>query len=349
MLTSFFVFFLCVNQQLVESKNTCNDECLSKTYCLSNDWTNDCSSILVKVKFTAIQSQSGFPDYLNITLIGYDIKPSDDQTIQLTVNKTNQSYKDNYHPTSYCCHKSSLGSTVATVEHFYTEYDTGSSLYFNGLLYCNWIITPSDIVWPTFNWQPVDFINDAFNSFQLSYGNHSSIVASNSSELPLYHVQFLGCCNEIYGDENHVFTFQTSTSISYLLQLIGLTSEVTMISYIHDSFQVNFICNFASSSVNGTIEFSNNSISIDDQIFDKYIVNGQCSWSTSLMFRVLSDNLLISNYIYQLMIVSDGVVVSIENNVAFKSSAKSLQINRFLLVAITISLSRLFFAKKLYF
>ena len=76
MFVSLVIFSLLINFISATIKvNRCNDDCLTKTYCLSPDRSNVCSeNNLITAKWFVQKNDHGDDDRLGLTLTGQSIK-----------------------------------------------------------------------------------------------------------------------------------------------------------------------------------------------------------------------------------------------------------------------------------
>uniref|UniRef100_T1JT06 Uncharacterized protein n=1 Tax=Tetranychus urticae TaxID=32264 RepID=T1JT06_TETUR len=195
----------------VASKNSCNDECLTKTYCISSDGSSVCSkNNLVTAQFKVIPVFGQY-DNLQITLKGYNVAPIDEKTIKVSFDKPHS------HPnlnSIYSCYKPSFGSTCAKFDEGNYSVTTGSSYYMDGVLYCIWTFGIDDNIWP----YRLDLIGSKYGSISIYDDSMQVTVAEDNSQLPIYHAQYLKCCNKVHGNDQFVLTFdQTDKQIRYRL------------------------------------------------------------------------------------------------------------------------------------
>ncbi|XP_053208082.1 uncharacterized protein LOC128392121 [Panonychus citri] len=345
MLIVFVITTLIVSVVQPREMSTCTDDCLSKTYCLSVDGKNDCSGkVKVRAKFSVIQ-QPGSYDRLRLLLLGYGI----DSTSELSISLTLKALKaPTIGQTTYSCYKSSLGATKSDVFQKDSNSTTicGSSYYSDGTLSCIWIFSMYDSTWPMLKGEPAKLIDDKLYQISLGYDKVASIVAQDSSDLPIYQLQFLYCCNKVHGKDKYLFTFaEAENGINFLVHIFDSNPLATTISLKNRyGNQLLFSCLFATVTLNAKLIDEKNETKINDQIVSQYIADSSCSWSTLLHLYSSSVILKLPTDVYNLQIIFGNVVVYEENEVTLKNSCSSLSIKNFYITFIV-----LMFGQKLYF
>uniref|UniRef100_T1KH03 CUB domain-containing protein n=1 Tax=Tetranychus urticae TaxID=32264 RepID=T1KH03_TETUR len=321
---------------LVEAdKNKCTDECLTKTYCLSNDGSTQCSkNNLVTAQFGVLKKSSS-TEMLHLTLTGYNIEATKDHTVRL-------SFRKNSAKTIFTCYKSPLGATKASVFQGSTEYGSGSSYYQQDLLTCSWIFSRSDPIWPAYYNNPVDLISDKSFALQLDYDTLNGTVAQDTSELPIYRMKFLKCCNHVYGTDNYLLIINQTDQTDFYAQVMDVKPSIMTIALTNvDKTVLAFKCYFKIPLIQGYIQNGTKSTTINDQLFDTYIYNSRCSWSIHSYLNASSthSSLDISKGTFNLQINSDDHLVYSEENISLRSSSPSLSsVSMNLIILIIIKL-----------
>uniref|UniRef100_T1KVI3 Uncharacterized protein n=1 Tax=Tetranychus urticae TaxID=32264 RepID=T1KVI3_TETUR len=192
------MFFLIVIVFLLSDStvalNTCNDECLSKTYCISRDGTSVCSK---DNRFSAVFTMDQVEDklYFSLTLTEYQIVP----------NKTHHGFglilSSGSSTTTYYC-KLHTHEPRSFVWQNNQQKAGGTSQYTNNNLQCNWKATKTSNNWPLFRIDDNYIIVSKYISLtlkydDLNYGPRSVVLANDTSELPFYRLQSLKCCNKV--------------------------------------------------------------------------------------------------------------------------------------------------------
>uniref|UniRef100_T1K5C0 CUB domain-containing protein n=1 Tax=Tetranychus urticae TaxID=32264 RepID=T1K5C0_TETUR len=322
---SFFVFLVLLID-ITQSHNNCNDGCLTKTYCLSADGSDVCSNNnLVQVKFS-VNELLQYKDYLNITLIGSQIEPADTRTISLQ-------FYTNTPVVTYSCTKSSLGSTSASIVQNGNTYTIGSSYYFENSLLCSWIMSKDDLSWPTYNGRKIDLITDSSYKLVLNSDSLNHLIARDTSQLPIYQMQFLKCCNQIHGTQDYqLIVKQADYSTTFYLYEVDSTAvnnvAVSLSSSDNRSLTIN--CNLGYNSITGTLRTDSNTESISGQLYSKYVDNYRCAWSQPFTIKSSYKPFETKNRVFDLKIVADNIVVYTESDVSLKGLASSVTANSIL-------------------
>uniref|UniRef100_T1KAF7 CUB domain-containing protein n=1 Tax=Tetranychus urticae TaxID=32264 RepID=T1KAF7_TETUR len=320
---SLLFIFILINFQ-VEAK--CNDDCLTKTYCISSDGSGVCSNNnLVTAQFKVIPVFGEY-DYLQLTLKGYNVASNDEKTIKASIGK---------HPANlYTCYKSSLGSTYARYDRGSFNSITGSSYYLDGVLYCTWIFNIDDPIWP----QGLDLFKDSSQSITLYHDSMGISVARDTSQLPIYHAQYLKCCNEVHGNDVFLLNFdQTEKQIRYQLYYWKDNgNQLTVTLTRKDGIKLQFESYRYAGVIKGYISNDTDRISIDNQLIEPDIIDSEiCSWATPFVLGDSSINIDASKSVFDLKVEVDMVTVYTEKGVQLKN-ASHLPKMSFILIAFAV-------------
>uniref|UniRef100_T1K735 Uncharacterized protein n=1 Tax=Tetranychus urticae TaxID=32264 RepID=T1K735_TETUR len=299
--------------KMFEAKNSCNDECLTKTYCISNDGSGVCSeNNLVTARFSVIPVFGKY-DYLQITLTGYNVASDDAKTIKVSIDKP--SFASNI----YTCYKSSNGSTGARYDRGAYSLTTGSSDYMDDVLNCTWTFNIGDSIWPL----GIDLMKDSLQSVKLHSDSREVAVARDTSQLPIYHAQYVKCCNKVHGDDSFLLAFdQTEKQILYRLYYWKdiMKNELTITLTSKYGIVLQFVCSFRTLDVEGYIGDGNKRFDLDKQIIKPYVYyDDMCSWATPFVLSTIKIGIDASISVFNLQVQVDGRIVYIEKDVRLKN------------------------------
>uniref|UniRef100_T1JSX8 Uncharacterized protein n=1 Tax=Tetranychus urticae TaxID=32264 RepID=T1JSX8_TETUR len=295
--------------------------CLSKTYCISSDGFGVCSkNNLVTAQFKVIPVFGEY-DYLQLTLKGYNLRSDEEKTIKVSIEKSA------ILPSVYTCYKSPLGSTYARFDREPVSLITGSSYYTESILSCSWTFNIDDPVWPSY----LDLITYTTESITLYNDSRKVIVAQDTSQLPIYHAQYLKCCNKVHGDDNFLLTFdQNENQIRYRLyywQYHG--KKVTLILTRRDGIKLQFECD---TRVDGHIINGTERVSIAQQLIQPEVIYSEiCSWATPLVLGNSSTSIDASTTVFDLQVQFDSTTVYTVKGVTLTNSSHLVKLSFFLM------------------
>uniref|UniRef100_T1KP69 Uncharacterized protein n=1 Tax=Tetranychus urticae TaxID=32264 RepID=T1KP69_TETUR len=266
-----------MRELVIEANNSCNDECLTKTYCISSDGSGVCSANnLVTAQFQVI-SVFGKYDSLQLTLQGYNV------ALDLLT----------YMPI------------------------TGSSSYKDGVLSCTWTLNFNGNIWP----KGADMIKDIEQSITLYHDSKKVIVAQDISQLPIYHAQYLKCCNKVHGNERFLLSFdKTEKQIRYRLYYWKYSdNDMTVTLTRKDGSKLQFEC-FLKQDVRGYISNGNEQIAVDQQITQSTVNNAEmCSWATPLVLGNSRISIDASTSDFDLQVFAGSIPVYNEQDVTLNN------------------------------
>lgn len=316
-----------ISYQLVDS--ACEKSCLTKSYSLPGNSSASCNgNCQVKVEFSVIE-QEYLDEYLNFTLIGYNLGVSEVKTIGLMLRKGTDS-------TAYMCSKEKSGLTSAYVNQGSITLTKGSSIYTNGNLYCSWAISKSDAIWPKSSGVKVDLSNDPAYQIWLLSGVLTFKVSNDLLELPIHPMQFIKCCGYIVrGNSNYsLIADQQINSTDFLLQILGESPSVVSVALTDPkNVTINTNCDYKHNQISSFV--SNGTVSTRIQLPKAEIANRRCSWSLpGLIDSNEFHNLDTKKVPYNLQISSDKVSVYSESNVRLMNSTSSRASTVYHLIAI---------------
>uniref|UniRef100_T1JT28 CUB domain-containing protein n=1 Tax=Tetranychus urticae TaxID=32264 RepID=T1JT28_TETUR len=322
---SFLFIFILINFQ-VEAKNSCNDECLTKTYCLSSDGSGVCSKNNLATAQFKVEPIFGEFDYLQITLKGYNVAVDEEKTIKVSFDRPGRSSN------IFTCYKSSLGSTYARFDRDTYSKTFGSSHYVDGVLYCTWTFNIFDSI------TPPDMLRDSSQSIALYSDSRKVTVANDTSQLPIYHAQYLKCCNKVHGNDAFRLTFdQTDKEIRYQLYYFKLDgSDLTVTLLRKDGTQLQFECYLYSNALKVRISNGSQHFSVDDQLMQRNIIFYEiCSWATPFVVGNSMLSIDASTSVFDLRVEDDVGTVYTEKGVTLKNSSHFAK-SSFVLVAFAV-------------
>uniref|UniRef100_T1KP80 CUB domain-containing protein n=1 Tax=Tetranychus urticae TaxID=32264 RepID=T1KP80_TETUR len=306
-----FLFVLFFINLQVEANNSCNDECLTKTYCISSDGSGVCSTNnLVTASFQVIPVFGKY-DSLQLTLQGYNVTVHDEATIKVRINPHRS------RPYVYICHKSSDGQTDARLDLLTYMPITGSSSYKDGVLSCTWTLNIKGDNWP----KGADVIKDSKQAITLYHNSKKVIVAQDISQLPIYHAQYLKCCNKVHGNERFLLSFdKTEKQIRYRFYYWKYSgNDMTVTLTRKDGIKLQFEC-FLNYDVRGFISNGNEQIAVDQQITQSTVNNAEiCSWATPLVLGDSRISLDASTNVFDLQVYLGSILVYNEQDVTLNN------------------------------
>lgn len=329
------VFHFC-SVYLVSAKNSCTENCMSKTYCISAEDSENCSrNNLLTAKFTVVQKSSP-NEYLQLTLTGYHIEPKETKTISVSLKDQSGL------ATSYSCTKTNSESTSCKVTTGAEDHVAGTSSYSNDVLSCSWVFNYEDDIWPKIHNKPVDLINDDSLSIVLNYGPRKVTVAQDTSELPIYKVNFLKCCNKVHGNDDYALTFKQTDHVDYFLQFTSIKNPPNSASIVlrdPNGVEVMFECYFDSGYLKANIltASGNSSASVSEQLYDQHLTENRCSWSSPLVISSEPGEINTTNTLFDLEVVADNAVVYAEKGVSLGSNASSLKISFTIIITLVMT------------
>ncbi|XP_053201514.1 uncharacterized protein LOC128386501 isoform X1 [Panonychus citri] len=327
---------------LIGNNNNCDANCGIKKYCLSTNYTTNCSrnDCMVQVKISVIEREY-FDEYLNFTLIGYNIKETESRTIGLQFRKPNSNVV-------YSCVKQISGLTSATVTQGAVNATLGSSIYLNGNLYCTWIMAKSDSSWPVDEGKKADLVVDHDYQVSILADSRSVAVGENSSELPIYQMKFINCCTnsganigyKVRGNREYLLIAKEKVnSTDFLLQVIGQSPKIVRVALNNsDGLGIVAECNYENASFNGLATIGTVSSSINNQLDHSKIYDYRCSWTLPKIVKCLYGVLDTKKVSYKLQIIADGVAVYNQTNVKLNSALSTLSNLILIVFAIVLTL-----------
>uniref|UniRef100_T1KH04 Farnesoic acid O-methyl transferase domain-containing protein n=1 Tax=Tetranychus urticae TaxID=32264 RepID=T1KH04_TETUR len=319
----------------IKGYTICNESCQVKTYSLSTNYTTKCTNNCLIQAYISVIEQEHFDEYLNFTLIGYNISEFESSVIGLKLNKSNSNV-------IYSCSKQKSGLTSAFVAQATKSYTIGSSIYLNGKLYCSWIMSKQDVSWPLVDdGSKANLVTDNGYQIWLQSGQKFIPVGEHSSELPIYQMKFIKCCGyRIRGNHEYLLAIKSNpTSTDFLMQVIGRTPKTVRIA-LNNSDQLGIVaeCDYASGQLNGYATIGTVSSSITSQLDRPKIFDYRCSWSLPAIVDSLYGILETKRTIYTLQITRDNVVVYNETNVVLKNFAPPI-VSSFVMLISSVSLA----------
>lgn len=318
---------LFINPTSIETiKSKCNNYIPSISYSLSSDLN---TSSLVKPVNCLLQSEISiierdhFNEYLNFTLISYAIGESEVRSIGLQLTKPISSANPTSSSILYSCAKLNSGLTSAkvTIETF--SQPIGSSIYLNGNLYCSWIASRNDLIWPIDGSKRADLVND--NSYQLYLQLNGSkvMVANQSTSLPIYRRQYVQnrCQYKALGESNYQLITKRSTNgqiIDFMLQFSDSNPDVIQL-ILNQSNETTLIveCSLSDNIIKFYATIGFETIYLSGNLKERKIFDNQCSWT--LPGKILVNNKLTINIdsvkFKSIQIVADRLTVFNQSNV----------------------------------
>uniref|UniRef100_T1K6Z4 Uncharacterized protein n=1 Tax=Tetranychus urticae TaxID=32264 RepID=T1K6Z4_TETUR len=294
----------------LEAKNSCNDECSTKKYCISSDGSGVCSNNNLATAKFAVVPDFGTYDYLQLTLTGYNVTSDAEKTITLSFDRFGSPIN------RYTCYKSSNGSFGARFDRSSLSLTTGSSYYKDGVLNCTWTFNRYDLIWP----MGVDlFKDDITQSISLYHDSQKVLVAPNITQLPIYHAQYLKCCNKVHGNGAFSLTFdQTDKQIRYRLYNWEYIKEMTITLTRQDGIGLKFVVHLYENVIYAYI--INVYTYKNDQLMKPFVYAGKmCSWTTPLILGDTQISFDASTSVFDLQVEVNDVIVYDEKGVELKS------------------------------
>uniref|UniRef100_T1JT27 Uncharacterized protein n=1 Tax=Tetranychus urticae TaxID=32264 RepID=T1JT27_TETUR len=186
-------------------------------------------------------------------------------------------------------------------------------------LSCSWVFNINDPIWP----QGVDLLKDTSKSIKLYKDTKEVIVAQDTSQLTIYHAQYLKCCNNAHGNDEVLVTFdRTDKEIRYRLYYWKDNyKKVTVTLTRKDGIQLQFECNLHA-DMNGYISNDTERSSVDKQLIEPDVIYSEiCSWATPFVLgdsRISNDAF---NSVFYLKVSADYRTVYTEKDVTLKNSS----------------------------
>uniref|UniRef100_T1JT07 Uncharacterized protein n=1 Tax=Tetranychus urticae TaxID=32264 RepID=T1JT07_TETUR len=301
--------------KMFEAKSSCNDECLTKTYCISSEGSGVCSkNNLVTARFKVVPVFGKY-DYLQITLKGYNVAPIVEKTIEVSFDNPHSHSNTN---SIYSCYKPSLGSTYARFDEGNYSVTTGSSYYKESVLSCTWTFNIDDTIYPL----NVDLIKDSYQSISLHDDSKEVIVAQDTSQLPIYHAQYLKCCNKVHGNEFLLTFDQTEEKIRYQLYYWKYNSKhLTVTLTTKEGIKLQFEC---ATDVDGYIINGTKRLPVDQQLIESQVIYSEiCIWATPFVLGNSGITIDASTSVFDLHVEVESVTVYTEKDVVLNDNSES--------------------------
>uniref|UniRef100_T1KI07 CUB domain-containing protein n=1 Tax=Tetranychus urticae TaxID=32264 RepID=T1KI07_TETUR len=303
-LKQIYLFIVIISIPTSQSSTNCNDNCLTTTYYLSTDGTNECPSeeqCAARVSFKP--SQVNGENYLTIDLVGYKVN-MESVSLLLTADGIENVYS--------CKMISILGDTDASVTIEGKAFRNGSSVYLDGNLLCSWTMSIKDQVWPHFKGQPIDLISDDKFSIVLERNDISLIVSPLTDQLTISRMKFLKCCHRVYGnDQYQLVVVPTRHSTTLQIQSIRLKPIVFTLNLVSPNGELIFDCFPQSNLLMAYAKIDRVLYSMADQLLSQR-VNPPfiCSWSLPLTFKGSTGlNYQVTEQVYGAKIYADSQIV----------------------------------------
>uniref|UniRef100_T1KP79 Uncharacterized protein n=1 Tax=Tetranychus urticae TaxID=32264 RepID=T1KP79_TETUR len=304
-----------MRELVIEANNSCNDECLIKTYCISSDGSGVCSANnLVTAQFKVI-SVFGKYDNLQLTLESSNVPVYAEKLMKVNIRR-------GYSRESvFTCHK--IADDLAYAQFDADNYAPITSTWSvkDGVVSCTWTLDMHELIWP----QRVDMIKDSQQSITLYDESHKVTVARDTSQLPIYHAQYLKCCNRVHGNDGFLLTFdQIEQQIRYRLYYWGHSGKHVTVSLTRkDGIELEFEC-YQDYGVLGYIRNGTERISVEQQITQTMSLNNNevCSWATPFVLGDSSISIDASTTVFELKVREGDWTLYTEKDVVLKNSPK---------------------------
>uniref|UniRef100_T1K433 Uncharacterized protein n=1 Tax=Tetranychus urticae TaxID=32264 RepID=T1K433_TETUR len=334
--------------------DTCNGSCLTKTYNYQD---------LASVTFTAKQDDG--INYFTIILTAYNIREGEYQKVAVAIDgnpganvysceRNSSGYIASYYArsfvqhtadnkyehisvvidgnpgiNSYSCERNSSGATGSYYTNSFSQFSTGSSLYRDNTLYCFWTMSRTFSSWPKrSDGSPLDLEIDSDHEIRLYLADDDLrfLVAENTKDLPIYQLNFLKCCNTVYGnDKVQLFVRQSDNANEFTLQLVNISS--------FNPFVVGVFLTAPDTSELSSYWFVQNPVlsvdlkrkyvrllPINSQLLYKYSwSSGVFTWAIPIVIKGFAEDYDTRNRIYDLKITIDGPSEYTKSGITLKS------------------------------
>uniref|UniRef100_T1K432 Uncharacterized protein n=1 Tax=Tetranychus urticae TaxID=32264 RepID=T1K432_TETUR len=300
-----------VGNTCYQSKDTCNGSCLTKTYNYQN---------LASVTFTAKQ-EDGI-NYFSIILTGYNIKENEYQQVSVVIDGDPGN-------NTYSCERNSSGETGSYYTHSFVQHTAGSTLYRDNILYCFWTMSRTTSSWPKrSDGSSLDLEIHSNHKILLTNGDISFLVSKNTKDLPIHRLNFLKCCNDVYGnDKVQLFVRQTNNANEFTLQLnkdnFFMPSFISIAFNASDESILAFVWTVQGPTIYATLQMKYVGLApIQSQILYNYSWSSVVYfWSIPIVVKGLTEDYDTRKRVYDLKIILDLRLVYSKRKMALTSLA----------------------------
>uniref|UniRef100_T1KTW7 Uncharacterized protein n=1 Tax=Tetranychus urticae TaxID=32264 RepID=T1KTW7_TETUR len=201
------------------------------------------------------------------------------------------------------------------------------------------------VLWPLGENEPANLFEDPNYQISLSVNKSSVVVASNSTQLPIYMRQYTKCCGyKVRGNKKYsLIARQNKDSTDFLLQVLGQTPKVAKVAFSKSDGIITTECNFDADiiGVNGLITLNGQSSPLTEPLTNGKVFDNRCSWTLPGVVKYNSGKLDTKKGSFNLKIFVDETPVYNEDNVnlsgfAFTTSAS------FIVIMMSVMISFIF-------